>query len=96
MTFLTLEIFTLSGKIPLVKDKLYMKHRCSPINCLAIFSIFVGMLFVLLALLSSRPAIIFRILFLVQRDVRDNFSLFNDEACFIRNWIVGALEQKNC
>ena len=50
-TGVTLAIFKLSGKIPVVKDKLYMKHRCSVICSLSISNIFVGMLFIPIALL---------------------------------------------
>ena len=48
---LTLAIFELFGKIPVIKDKLYMKHRCSAIYSLAIFNVFMGMLFIPIALL---------------------------------------------
>ena len=66
-----LAIFNLPGKIPMVKDKLYMKHRCSEICSLANFNIFMGMLFIPVALLLlSRLDIISRILFLVQRGIR--------------------------
>ena len=36
-----------------MKDKLYMKHRCSAICSLANFNIFMGMLFIPIALLLS-------------------------------------------
>ena len=69
-----LAIFNLPGKIPVVKDKLYMKHWCSAICFLANFNIFMGMLFipVALLLLLSRLDIISRISFLVQRDIRND------------------------
>ena len=51
LTRVTLAIFKLSGKIPVVKDKLYMKHRCSAICSLAIFNTFMRMLFIPIALL---------------------------------------------
>ena len=68
-----LAIFNLPGKIPVVKDKLYMKHWCSEICFLANFNIFMGMLFIPVALLLlSRLGIISRISFLVQRDIRND------------------------
>ena len=72
---MTLAIFKLSGKIPAVKDKLYMKHRCSAICSLANFNIFMGMLFIPIALVSSRLDIISRISFLVQGDIRNDSLL---------------------
>ena len=68
-----LAIFNLPEKIPVVKDKLYMKHWCSAICFLANFNIFMGMLFIPVALLLlSRLDIISRISFLVQRDIRND------------------------
>ena len=70
---MTLAIFKLSGKMPVVKDKLYMKHRCSSICSLANFNIVMGMLFITTALLYLRLDIISRISFLVQGDIRIDF-----------------------
>ena len=68
-----LAIFNQPEKIPVVKDKLYMKHWCSAICFLANFNIFMGMLFIPVALLLlSRLDIISRISFLVQRDIRND------------------------
>ena len=68
-----LAIFNLPEKIPVVKDKIYMKYWCSAICFLANFNIFMGMLFIPVALLLlSRLDIISRISFLVQRDIRND------------------------
>ena len=68
-----LAIFNLPGKILLVKDKLYLKHRCSEICSLVNFNIFMGMLFIPVALLLlSRLDIISGISFLAQRDIRND------------------------
>ena len=48
-----------------------MKHRCSAIRSLANFNIFVGVLFILIALLFSKRDIISRISFLVQGDIKN-------------------------
>ena len=48
---MTLAISKLSGKISVVKDKLYMKRRCSAVYYLANFYIFMEMLFIPTALL---------------------------------------------
>ena len=49
-----------------------MKHRCSAICSLANFNIFMGMLFIPIALLLSRLDIVSRISFSVQGDIRND------------------------
>ena len=65
-------MFKLSGKIPVVKDKLYMKHRYSAVCSLANFNIFMGMPIIPIALLQSRLDIVSIISFLVQGDIRND------------------------
>ena len=66
---MTLRIFRLPRRIPVLKDKLYMKHRCSVFFSLANINISIGILFPPVALLLSRFDIISRISFLVQGDI---------------------------
>ena len=66
-------IFKLSGKILVIKDKLYIKHRSSAVCSFASFNIFMGMLFIPIALLKSRLDIISSISILVQGDIRNDY-----------------------
>ena len=47
--------------MPVVKNKLYMKHRCSAVCSLANFNIFMEMLFIPVALWWSRLYIIVQV-----------------------------------
>ena len=58
LAVVTSAIFKLSGKIPVVKDRLYMLHRFSAIGFVTNFKIFKGTLFIHVVLLLSKFDII--------------------------------------
>ena len=72
---MTLIIFKLSEKIPVAKDKLFIKHSCSAVSSLVNFNVFIEVLFIPVALVLQRLDIISRILFLVQGDISEKFTL---------------------
>ena len=59
------------GKIPVVKERLYMLHRCLAIGFLANFEMFKGMLLIHVALLLSKLDTISRIHFLAPGDIKN-------------------------
>ena len=97
---MTLAIFKLSGKIPVVKETLHIK-QCSAFCFLGNINIFIGMLFISVALLLLRLDIIARTYFFVQEDVRNYFPQDsvkkwwkNLKVRFILDWIVDATEKR--